>query len=75
MDERLKKYEAMWTTDVSRYALIEFDPSRPDVCLVTNLQTGGLLAIDDADDVVAEVITRMRRAGVRIMSPEEAKPK
>ena len=75
MDKRLDKYEAMWTTDVSRYALIEFDPTQPHVCLVTNVQTGGLLAMDDADEVVAEVILRMRRAGVRIMTPEEAKPK
>ncbi len=74
-DERLERYASMWTTDVSRYALIEFDPTRPTHCIVLDLTTGGLIAFDDADDVVQTVLTRMRSAGVRIMTPEEARPK
>lgn len=65
----------MWTTDVSRYALVEVNPGSPTGCAVKDLTTGGLVVIDDDDDVLEAVITNMRRAGVRIMTPEEARPK
>jgi hypothetical protein len=72
IDRRIVKYEAMWATEVRRYALIELDSTRPDACLVMDLETGGLLAMDDADDVVAAVISLMRSAGARLMTPDEA---
>ena len=71
-DSRLTKYETMWTTDRHRYALIQFDAGQ---YLVMNLETGGLLALDDDDEVVAAIISNMHRAGVRIVTPEEARPK
>jgi hypothetical protein len=74
-EQRVQKYADMWTRDAIRYALIEVDSSQPSCCVVKDLETGGLVVIDDEDDVVAAVILRMRSAGVRVMTPEEAKPK
>lgn len=74
-EERVQAYADMWTTDLSRHGLIERDPGRPAACVIKDLITGGLVVIDDDDDVLEAVIMNMRRAGARIMTPEEARPK
>lgn len=74
-EQRVQTYADMWTTELSRYALIELDRARPGACAIKDLTTGGLLVIDDDDDVVEAVIMNMRRAGVRVMTPDEARPK
>ena len=74
-EERLQTYADMWTTDVSRYALVEVNRGSPRGCVVKDLITGGLVVIDDDDDVLEAVIMNMRRAGASIMTPEEARPK
>lgn len=65
----------MWTTDASRYALIELDPTRPAECGIKDLMSGGLVLIDDDEDIVATVKANMRRAGARVLTLDEARPK
>ena len=74
-EQRLQTYADMWTTEMNRYALVEVDPQSPTGYVVKDLTTGGLVVIDDEDDVLAVVFMNMRLAGVRIMTPEEARPK
>jgi hypothetical protein len=64
----------MWTTDLGRYALIEVDSSRPNACAIKDLKTGGLVVIDEEDDVYYAVIKNMREAGAPV-TREEAKQK
>jgi hypothetical protein len=68
IDEQLQQYEKMWTTDMHRYGLVELDPDQPQCCVVMDLETGGLVVIDDAAEVVTAVTSRMRSAGVRIIT-------
>ncbi|MEZ4263996.1 MAG: hypothetical protein R3B36_33190 [Polyangiaceae bacterium] len=74
-EERVQAYADMWTTGVSRYALVEVNPGSPTGCVVKDLITGGLVVIDDDDEVLEAVIRNMRQAGARIMTPEEARPR
>jgi hypothetical protein len=69
---RLGQYQHMWTTDLQRYALIELDPTRPNFCIVEDVETGGWLTMDDDDDVISAVIKHMRDAGVRVKTRGEA---
>lgn len=74
-EERVDMYVDMWTTDLNQYALIELERAHPSRCVIKDLSTGGLVVIDDDEQVVSAVIMNMRKAGVRVMSPEEARPK
>ena len=74
-EERIQTFSNMWTIDIDRYALIEIDPERPSVCAIKDLQTGGLVVIDDDDDVLEAVIAQMRRVGVPVMTMQQARPK
>jgi hypothetical protein len=75
IDERIRSYSAMWTSDLHKYGLVEFDPDRVEMCLIFDLDAWAPFAMDDDAEVVAAVIENMRRAGVRRLSPEEAKPR
>lgn len=70
--ENLDRYSDMWTRDVARYALVEFDVEGPVKCLVMDLETRATMILDDDDDVVAAVIENLRQAGVRVFSPAES---
>lgn len=74
-DWRVQAHADMWTTDLGRYAVIEVDPARPNACAIKDLKTGGLVVIDEEEGVYEAIIKSMRNAGVRVMTPEEAKPK
>lgn len=65
----------MWTTDKDRYGLLEVAPGTRISCLVFQLDVMAPMTIDDDDDVVAEVLENMRRAGVRILTREETRLK
>lgn len=71
-DPRIQKYEAMWTTDRHRYGMIVYDDGET---LLMELSSGGLIAFDDEHDVYATVLANMRSAGVRVLKPEEARPR
>ncbi len=73
MNESLARYESMWTTEANRYGLVQFDDADPGRCIPIDLSSGGLVVIDDLPEVAIEVTNRMRAAGVRVMSVEEAK--
>ena len=72
IDSKLVKYAHMWTTDRERFGLIEMNPAAPLRCLVLELE-GGVYTIDEPEEVVAAIVTRMRSAGVRVMTPDEAR--
>ena len=74
-DRRLQSYEPMWTTERDRYGLLEVAPGEPVSCLVFDLTTMAPMTMDDEDEVVAAVIESMRRAGVRMLTLEEATPR
>jgi hypothetical protein len=65
----------MWTTEKDRYGLLEVAPGEPVSCLVFDLAAMAPMTIDDDDDIVDAVIENMRRAGVRMLTREETRPK
>ena len=74
-DERIHSYAPMWTTEKERYGLLEVARAASISCLVFDLEAMAPMTIDDDDDVVAAVIENMRRAGVRMLTTEETRPK
>jgi len=70
-DERMTSYAPMWTSEKHRYGLLEVAPGARVSCLVFDLAAMAPMTIDDDDEVVAAVIENMRRAGVRMLTPEE----
>lgn len=74
-EAQVERYAAMWTTDVQRYGIVEFEPGRLDGCLVFDLEAGAPIAMDDDPEIVARIIQKMRDAGARRLTPVEVKPK
>jgi hypothetical protein len=71
--ENLDRYSDMWTRDVAKYALVEFEVEGPVKCLVMDLEARATMILDDDEDVVAALIENLRQAGARVFSPAEAR--
>lgn len=71
----ISRYEDMWTTDLERYGLVEFGGTGPGTWMLFDLSVGSPLVIDDDEQILEELVMRLRRAGIRRMTPDEAAPR
>lgn len=63
----------MWTAEVHKWALVELGPERGGGTVLFDLEAWAPSTFDEEEEVVAAVFERMREAGVRRMTLDEAR--
>jgi hypothetical protein len=71
----LSTYEAMWTSDLHKYGLLELGPERGGGTLIFDLEAMCPMTFDEDEAIVVAVIQRMREAGVRRLTRDETRPR
>lgn len=70
----ISRYEDMWTTDLEHYAIVELGGDEASWVLF-DVRAQAPLLVDDDESVLEALAVRLRKAGIQILTLEEARPR